>query len=112
MAGKTAPALGQRFVRGAGRHVFIFVADKTERVARFDQQNRVFRGMGRMTGKAFSFLKGLMLNGAAGLQIGRLVAVFAKLGAFLPGAKGVLGRGPIVAFFTIKLDYRGVRAGF
>ena len=112
MAGKTSPALGHRFVGDPGRHIFVGVADKTERVARLDQQRRVLRGMGGMAGHAFSLSKGLVLDGTAGLQIGGLVAFLAKFGTFLPGCERALRCRRMVAFFTIKLGHRGVRAGF
>jgi len=64
------------------------VAVKTEGIAALDQQNRILRGMRGMAGNALSFRKGLMLDGAAGLQVGRLVAFLAKFGTLLSGGKG------------------------
>ena len=87
-------------------HVFSSVADKTEGIAALDQQNRVLRGMRGMTGNALSFRKGLMLDGTAGLEIGRLVAFLAKFGALLSVGKGVLGCSRVVAFCTIQLGHR------
>ena len=90
MTGQSSPALGQCFVRGLRRYILSGVAVKTECIAALGQQNRVFRGMRGMTGSALSFRKRLMFNGAAGLQIGRVVAFLAKLGTLLSGGKGVL----------------------
>ena len=112
MAGQASAPFGYRLVRDSGRHIFVGMAGKTEQVASLDQQNRVFRGVGGMAGNAFSFRKGLMLDGTASLQIGDLVAFLAKLGAFLSGGKWVWRFSRIMAFYTIKLDHRRVRAGF
>ena len=65
-----------------------------------------------MTGNALTFRKGLMLDGAAGLQVGRLVAFFAKFGALLSDGKGVLSCRRVVAFCTIQRGHRVVRTGF
>ena len=112
MTGQTSAAFGYRFVGDLRRYIFSGMAVKTEGIAALGEQNRVFRGMRGMTGKALSFRKRLMLDGAAGLQIGRLVAFLAKSGTCLCGSKGLLRCRRVVTLFTIQLGHRGVGTGF
>ena len=53
-----------------------------------------------------------MLNAAPGLQVGGFMTRKAEVAAFLPGFKGLLSFGRIVAFIAVDLYHQGMRAGF
>jgi hypothetical protein len=85
---------------------FFVMASRTELISLLSKKGLVLRGMGAMAGKAHSFLKWVMLNIAAGLQVRGVMALIAEFPPTLGGVKGILRTRRVMAILAADFRYR------
>lgn len=104
VAGQAAPAARDRAVGDGALFSLVGMAAKTQLVACIGEKLRVLRIVGVMTGETHAALERRMLDLAAGLELGLIVALITELSSTESSAKGFVGRRRVMTHIACLRD--------